>query len=88
MGKNTVVPIEKNEIKDIYKCIWQCMKIMLTVIIVCGGVFLLIPQNTLFDSLLVVVLSVLVVVVIALLYMDKAKRVNLKNMVLLEIKKS
>lgn len=75
-------------LEDIYKCIWQCMKIMLTVIVVCIGIYLCIPQNSLFDSLLVAALSVLVVVGTALMFMDVAKRMNLVSMVLRKIKRN
>lgn len=72
---------------DIYKCIWQCLKIMQTVIIVCVGVYLLIPQNSLFASFLVAVVSVFVVVSTALFYMNKTKRSIIINIVLKKIRK-
>lgn len=72
---------------DIYKCIWQCLKIMQTVIIVCVGVFLLIPQNSLFASFIVAVVSVFVVASTALFYMNKTKRSIIINIVLKKIRK-
>lgn len=62
------------DLRAIYKCIWQCMKIMLTVIIECVGIYLLIPQDSLLDSLLVVMLSMLAVVTTALLYISGLRR--------------
>ena len=75
------------DFKDIYKCIFQCMKIMLTVVVLCVGIYLLIPQNSLIDSFIVVLLSVLAVVSTALLYMSKHTRDNLKTMVLRKLKR-
>lgn len=75
-------------LKEIYMCIWQCMRIMLTVIVFCIAIYLLIPQDSLLDSLLVMVLSMLIVAVTALLYMDKNARDNLTTMVLRKISKT
>lgn len=61
-------------LKDIYKCLWQCMKIMLSVIIMCVGIYLLIPQTTLLHSLLVILLSILTVICCAYAYMDSKMR--------------
>ena len=76
------------DLKAIYTCIWQCVKILLTVIVLCVGIYLLIPQNSLFDSLLVVVLSVLSVTCAALLHMDKAERRIVKFAIFRKIKRS
>lgn len=67
------------DIKDIYRCIWQCIKIMLTVVLVCVGIYFLIPQKSLLDSLCVGILSILVVLATSLLHMDKIKRNHLKK---------
>lgn len=75
------------ELKDIYKCIWQCMKIMLSVIALCVGIYLLIPQDSLLDTLLVVVLSVISVACTVLVFMDKVKKNNLKIIIIKKIKK-
>ena len=74
------------DIKEIYKCIWQCMKIMLTVIIMCIGVYILIPQESFWDSSCVVLLSTLIVVAIAFFYMDTVKRDTIKNYFLRKLK--
>ena len=74
------------DIKEIYKCIWQCMKIMLTVIIMCIGVYILIPQESFWDSFCVVLLSTLIVVAIAFFYMDTVKRDTIKNYFLRKLK--
>lgn len=70
------------EIKDIYVCIWQCIKIMSTVILGCVTIYILIPQNTLWDSLLIVILSDLVVIASALLFMEKTTREKLRKIIL------
>ena len=74
------------DISEIYKCIWQCLKIMSTVIVVCIGIYFLLPQDSLFDCSLVIVLTTLTVIGVALGYMDKAKRNSLMSSVLNRIK--
>ena len=74
------------DIREIYKCIWQCLKIMSTVIVVCIGIYFLLPQDSLFDCSLVIVLTTLTVIGVALVYMDKAKRNYLLSSVLNRIK--
>lgn len=74
------------DLTDIYKCIWQCMRIMITVIFICIGIYLLIPQDSLLDSMFVAILSVIVVSVTALAYMEKTKRKNLINLFLRRVK--
>lgn len=68
------------EIKEIYKCIWKCVKIMISVIMVCLGLYFIIPQDSLFDSLLVAILSVCVVIIIAYLFLDNQKRAKLNSL--------
>ena len=73
-------------LKDIYTCICRCMKIMFSVIVICVGIYLLIPQDSLFDSFLVIVLTGLSVIGVALVYMDKTKRNSLMSFILNRIK--
>ena len=63
------------------------MKIMLSVIALCVGIYLLIPQDSLLDTLLVVVLSVISVACTVLVFMDKVKKNNLKIIIIKKIKK-
>lgn len=74
-------------LKDIYKCIWQCMKIMMTVIVVCTILFLLIPQVSIWDSLFIAILAFFFIALSALIYMDKSLRHNLLLLVLGKIKR-
>lgn len=71
---------------DIYKCIWQCVKIMLTVIAFCVPIYVLVPQNTIMCSLLVVLLSIIVVLGSAYYYADKIMRDNILGMLLSRFK--
>ena len=59
---------------------------MSTVIVVCIGIYFLLPQDSLFDCSLVIVLTTLTVIGVALGYMDKAKRNSLMSSVLNRIK--
>ena len=76
------------DLKDIYRCIWQCMKVMITVILVCIGIYLLVPQESLSDSLLVAILSIVVVSITALAYMERTKRENFMVVVLGKLKRN
>lgn len=69
------------DIREIYKCIWQCLKIMLTVIVVCIGIYLLFPQDSLLICLWVLVLSTITVVIVAFLYMGRARRKKIQNVI-------
>lgn len=73
-------------LKEMYSCIWQCMKIMLTVIMVCVPVYVFIPQNDILSSVIVALLSIIVVATCALLFMDSTKRKYLFNVVLTKMK--
>lgn len=72
--------IEYN-IKDIYMCILNCMKIMLTIAVICIGIYTLIPQDSFMSSLFVALLSGLVVIGVSLFYMDKTMIAHLLNVV-------
>lgn len=61
-------------LKELYGCIWHCMLIMFTIILLCIPVYYFIPQDTLLSAFLVVVLSVVVVAVVAFLFMGKNTR--------------
>ena len=61
-------------VKDIYKCIWHCTKILLTVVALCIIIYQLIPQNSLICSLLVFVISIFIVLGSALVYMNRNTR--------------
>ena len=75
-------------LNDIYICIWHCLKIMLTIIVLCVVIYILIPQNNILDSFFVVVASVFVVIIVSLFYMDKIQRHSLKNMIINKIPKN
>lgn len=61
-------------LKELYACIWHCMKIMLSIIILCVPVYLFLPQGTLLSAVLMVVISIIIVVTVALLFMSKDTR--------------
>lgn len=72
-------------IKEIYSCIWKCIKVMLTVVILCSFVYYVIPQDSLLDSVIVLILSVIIVTCTSVFYMDKTIRLHLKNIILKKI---
>ena len=75
-------------IKEIYKCIWRCLKIVITIVIVCVGVYVLIPQESIIDSLFIIVISSITVVCTAILFMERSKRDYLKIVILNKINRS
>lgn len=62
---------------ELYACIWHCLKIMLTIIILCIPVYLFIPQDSFINTLLVVLISVVIVIAVALLFMSKKTKEKL-----------
>ena len=68
-------------LREIYQCIWQCIKILLTIIVVCVGIYFLIPQSNLVGSLSVFLSSFVMVIAIALFYMPKQMRKRLLDMI-------
>ena len=69
------------DIREIYKCIWQCLKIMSTVIVVCIGIYFLFPQDSLLTCLWVLVLSIITVVIVAFFYMGRVRRKKILNII-------
>lgn len=61
-------------LKEIYRCIWQCMKILIVVIIGCLIINYLIPQNSIINSAIVFLLSILIVLVTAFAFMKPTMR--------------
>lgn len=70
------------DLADIYVCIIRCIRNLICVIIACVPVYLLIEQDTLFASIFVVLLSVIVVLSTTLLTMDT----NTRNGIILFLK--
>ena len=73
-------------LKDIYKCIWQCMKTLFIIVIVCVGIYVLIPQQSILQSFLVLVLSILTVIITCLMCIAKHRRKILVSYLLIKIK--
>lgn len=61
-------------LKEIYRCIWQCMKILIVVIIGCLIINYLIPQDSIINSAIVFLLSILIVLVTAFAFMKPTMR--------------
>jgi len=61
-------------LKEIYLCVWQCMKVMLTVIVLCVAIYYLIPQENVWNCAIVSLLSVAVVLASSYIYMKPVLR--------------
>ena len=61
-------------LKEIYICIWQCVKILVVVIISCFILNFLVPQETIMSSAIVFSLSILIVIVTAFAFMKPYMR--------------
>ncbi len=59
------------DLKELYVCIWHCMKIFFTVLLSCTCIYYLIPQSGFINSIIVMILSCFVVILSALFYMSK-----------------
>lgn len=59
---------------EMFKCILRCIRTLVVVSILCYLVYMLIPQETIFQMLLVAGISALVVCFISLLFMQKESR--------------
>lgn len=75
------------KLSEIYRCIWKCMKILLTVGGLCLVTCFYIPQSTFLSSLLVALLSVAIVIACAYLYMDYQMKKKLVSILLQKIKR-
>lgn len=67
-------------------CIFKCMKVLVSVALVCIPVFVLIPQTTFLNSFWVGIISVCVVLLFAYLFIDKNVRVRLLGIVRVKLK--
>ncbi|MBR5483599.1 MAG: hypothetical protein IKV18_02745 [Alistipes sp.] len=74
-------------LKDIYNCIWQCLKNLLTIVVVCASIYILIPQTTLMRSVCVALLSVVVVIASAYAYMNTAIRKSIIDFLMSRFKR-
>lgn len=69
-------------LREIYACLWQCLKVLITVIVLCVGIYILIPQSSLGNSVVVLLLSIVVVLLSEALFMKK----NMRQRLLLYVK--
>lgn len=61
-------------LKEIVICVWQCMKPMILITPLCLLTYYFIPQTSLVNGLILLVLSMFIVVVSVLLFMNKTMR--------------
>lgn len=72
-------------LSDLSKCIWHCVKVMIVIAVVSVAEYMLIPQHTTLDSLIVVVVSVLTVCAVSCLFMSKSERAQAFEMIINKI---
>lgn len=75
-------------IHELLTCIWHCLKIMITIIVICIPLYVFIPQNSLLSSLVVAILSAIVVLLVAYMYMTDSTRKKLYSFVKARLKKN
>lgn len=73
-------------LKDIYKCIWQCTKVMIIVTAICVFIYLYIPQTTFLQSAIVAILSIIVVISCIFMFMDYSMRKKIVDTLISRIK--
>ena len=73
-------------INDLRNCILKCLRVLFFVIVASVLIYYLIPQTTLLNSLVVVVLSVMSILFIALLFMNKEDRNRLTEYIRSKLK--
>lgn len=61
-------------LKEIYRCIWQCIKILIAVIICCVILYLLVPQDSVISSVMVFIISILIVIAASFAFMKPYMR--------------
>ncbi len=69
-------------LRDIYYCVGRCIRVLLVVIALCSAIYFFIPQNTVFDSIIVIALSILVVIGVSYSFMEKSVRKKILNKIL------
>ena len=74
------------KLTELYACIWQCMKIMMTVTLLCLIAYSMIPQTCLVNCLLLLLISAVIVISSSFLYMDSSMRKRLVGFVRTKVK--
>lgn len=67
---------------ELFRCIFRCMRTFVVVAIICYIVTRLIPQDSLFQMLLVASICAVLVIIVSLFYMEKSSRKKLINLLL------
>lgn len=72
--------------REMGRCIFRCIRVLVVVSIACVGIYYLLPQTSIFDSLIVALLSMTIVSVFSLLFMGKSLRHKLKETIFIKLK--
>lgn len=70
------------DVKRIYSCILRCIKVLLLISVVCGIIYVVIPQNSILSSLFVACLSICTVIVFFFANLDKQMRNKLLSLII------
>lgn len=65
--------------KEITLCVLRCMRALVPILLLCGAIYALLPQITLWDSLLVAILSFCSVAICSFFFVDKSTRKRFIN---------
>ena len=72
--------------KEMRLCVFKCIRVLAAVVVACTGIYLLIPQTTLFLSFLVGIISMAFVLLFSFLFMDNKLRQRVINTILVNLK--
>lgn len=67
-------------------CVFKCLRVLFAVTIVCWGIYYLMPQNTIFDSMWVGFMSLTIVLLFSYLFMEKSLRHKVVDMIIRKLK--
>ena len=72
--------------KELTYCVFRCMRVLLLVICICVPLYFLISQNSIFESVLIAVVSISVVTIISFMCLDRNTRCRLLNFLVKKFK--
>lgn len=73
-------------LKEIYHCIWRCLRVLLVVIALCVVVYFLIPMNSFVNCILITLVSAVIVFLTSCYFMEPAMKIRIKSIIYNKIK--
>lgn len=74
-------------LKEIYYCIWRCLRVLLIVIVLCWVVYELLPMTSSVNSVLMTLISAVIVVLTSFIFMEPEMKLRIKIIIINKIKK-